>query len=89
MRIIEFDKLVNEYLEEINSDEFEDYIIEINKVDYNLRPCFAFVSDKFVGEPLRLYLNSYTEKEKACIDDFSLASDYYFEDLETNEIKID
>lgn len=49
MRIIELDKLVNEYLEEINSDEFEDYIIEINKVDYNLRPCFAFVSDKFVG----------------------------------------
>lgn len=89
VRIVEIDKLVNKYLSEIKEEEIKNYIKEINKCDYKTRPCFAFTSDKLTKNPLRLYLNSFTEGESVNIDDFSLASDYYFEDLETGKIEID
>lgn len=87
IRISEIDNVINQHLKEINQEEIHEYTEEVRKRDYKLRPCFAFVSDNLIN-PLRLYLNSYTEDEDVCIDDFSLASDYYIQDLETSKISI-
>lgn len=89
VRIVEIDKLINEYLKNISKEEVHTYTDEVRKQDYKSRPCFAFTSTKLTSNPLRLYLNSYTKDEPICIVDFSLASDYYIECLETGEIKID
>ncbi len=88
VRIIEMDDLINEYLKGISEEEIHTYIDEVGKCDYKSRPCFAFTSNKLLSNPIRLYLNSYTEEEFVCIEDFSLASDYYTENLETGEIII-
>lgn len=84
VKIFEIEKLINDYLRQIDEDEVNLYIKEHRKLDYKSRPCFAFISDNLTN-PLRLYLDQHTEGESVCVDDFSLASDYYTQDLETNK----
>lgn len=80
-RIREMDDKINNLLSNISNIDVESYINLFNKEFESSgilrKVVFAFESKSFVNEPLRLFLNSYTEGEPLKIEDFSLASNYF------------